>query len=391
MDDASPLTPFELTPKGPLPPDWIGWLGRVLGGDAGRPDVGPPPSLEWDDILPALDAHAISPMLYVRLRDAGRLGDLPAGVRSALSRSFQVNALRTMLFDDELARIADALGAQGIPLIPLKGLATGRLVYGSAAERPIGDLDLLIPLEHMAAARRTLRAIGYQGIGWAGLDRLARWQHAYRSELPLLCTQPDRYGLVTELHWSLLEIPYYIARINMGDVWAQATPALGHAGILRPDPATLLIHGAAHMALHHSRELRLIWLVDLDRLARWPRLDWQAVLRQTEAWGLGTAVHHALAAAQGWLGSPVPDEAAQRLAALALDPAGVATWGLGDERAGRAQRRAAVSWQLFDGRQRLRYASWVGLRALLRPLEYSSRPPVRMPEAAAPEKKTDGR
>jgi Uncharacterised nucleotidyltransferase len=256
----------------------------------------------------------------------------------------------------------------------LKGLATGRLVYGSPAERPIGDLDLLVPFDDMARARRAMRQNGYESIGWAGLDRVARWQHAFRSEMPMLCTRPDRYGLVTELHWSLLEIPYYIQRIDMAEVWSAATPAPGHAGAFVPDPATLLIHSAAHLALHHSRELRLIWLLDLDRLARWPQMDWREVVAKTETWGLGKAIHSSLDVSQRWLGASVPSDIMERLAQRKGDTAGDATWGLGDERAGRSRRRAMVSWRLLNGRDRLRYSAWLGFRLLLRPFELSGRP-----------------
>ncbi len=270
----SVFDPFELSSRGDLTPQWLDWLGHALRADSAPPPPDPRLLDDWRAVLPALDVHAVTPLLYLRLRDARLLQTLPPGFRDALYATFQDNALRSLVFERELEQIIATFAREGIPFTLLKGLATGRLVYGSPAERPIGDLDLLVPFDDMARARRTLRHIGYESIGWAGLDRVARWQHAFRSEMPMLCTRPDRYGLVTELHWSLLEIPYYIQRIHMAEVWSAAAPAPGHAGAFIPDSATLLIHSAAHLALHHSRELRLIWLLDLDRLARWSEMDW---------------------------------------------------------------------------------------------------------------------
>ncbi len=373
----SVFDPFELSTRGSLPPKWVDWLGHTLRAEGAPPAPDHHLLAEWRAVLPALDVHAITPLLYLRLRDARLLQALPPEFRDALYVTFQDNALRSLVFEHELESIIATFAREGIPLILLKGLATGRLVYGSPAERPIGDLDLLVPFDDMARARRTLRQAGYESIGWAGLDRVARWQHAFRSEMPMLCTRPDRYGLVTELHWSLLEIPYYIQCIPMADVWAAAAPVSGHPGVSVPDPATLLIHSAAHLALHHSRELRLIWLLDLDRLARWQAMDWAGVIAWTETWGLGRAVHTALSVSQRWLGTPVPPDALAQLSRLTHSAAGDATWGLGDEQAGRSRRRAVVSWQLLNGRDRLRYAAWLGFRLLLRPFELAGRPDKR--------------
>ena len=373
----SVFNPFELSTRGALPTEWLDWLGQALRADGAPPAPDRRLTDGWSEVMPALDVHAITPLLYLRLRDARLLSALPQGFREALYVTFQDNALRSLVFERELERIIAAFAIERIPLCLLKGLATGRLVYGSPAERPIGDLDLLVSFDDMERARRTLRGVGYESIGWAGLDRVARWQHAFRSEMPMLCTRPDRYGLVTELHWSLLEIPYYIQHIDMAGIWADSTPASGHSGVRLPDPATLLIHSAAHLALHHSRELRLIWLLDLDRLARWDQMDWPAVLEKTESWGLGRAVHTALDVTRRWLATPIPADAMGRLALLTQSVAGDATWGLGDERADRARQRAVVSWQLLDGRDRLRYAAWLGFRLLLRPFELSGRPDKR--------------
>lgn len=373
MAEITELSPFQVAPEGTLPSEWLAWLGNAL--DVADTPVASDSSLVagWRGTFTALNHHAILPLLYLRLRDARLLPSLPPDFRDALYVAFQENALRSLAFERELERVVATLRSERVPVILLKGLATGRLVYGSLAERPIGDLDLLIPLDSMERARRVLRRLEYESIGWSGLDRVARWQHAFRSEMPMRCTLPDRAGLVTELHWSLLEIPYYIQRVDIGEVWAESSPTPGLDGASYPGPATLLIHTAAHLAMHHSRQLRLIWLLDVDRLARWSELDWEIVLARTEAWGLGRAVSVSLEAAQRWLGTPVPEAASQRLAALQLEAAGDATWGLGDEHAGRARRRAIVSWQLLDGRDRWRYAAWLGFRLLMRPLELSGR------------------
>ncbi len=367
------FAPFELRPGAELSPAWLRWLGDALRVDGAGLAAAPDDLIA---VLPALDAHGLLPLLYLRLRDSSP-GPLSPPVMQALAEAFQASVLRTYLMESELARITAALAAREVPVALTKGAATGRTVYDSPAARPVNDLDLLIPATRAEDAAEALIPLGYQRHGPPGSGRLGRWQRRYRSELQMVCTVPDRKRLLVEFHWSLVELPYFIERIPMQDIWATARPFESPPGAFLPDPASLFLHSCAHLALHHSRDLRLIWLVDIDRLARWSELDWAVVVERVERWGLGLAVQRVLAAATGWVGTPAPADVTARLAEMAGDPVGQAMWGLGDERPGRARRRAWATWSAFGGRQRLRYGAWLLLRALARPLEAMRRSAYR--------------
>ncbi len=340
----SDFQPFTLWPGAELTPAWSRWLGEALRAGGHAPDAPP------DDpasILPTLDAHGLLPLVYLALRDSPSWHVWPASARTTLAEVYRANVLRSYMMETELARIAAALAAIGMPIALLKGAATGRTVYGSPAARLVNDLDLLIPAAGAEEARRAVAALGYAAHGPLGSGRLGRWQRRYRSELQLVCTNPDRRGLLVELHWSLVELPYYVERIPMADVWATTRPVEGLPGASIPDAATLLLHSCAHLALHHSRNLRLLWLVDVDRLARWDALDWEAVTARAERWGLGLATQAALEVTAAWLGTPLPAGAMARLAELADDPICRSMWGIGDEQPDRAWRRARATWAAF--------------------------------------------
>jgi hypothetical protein len=181
----------------------------------------------------------------------------------------------------------------------------------------------------------------------------------------------------------LVELPYYVERIPMREIWATTRPAESLPGASLPDPATLLLHGCAHVALHHSRALRLIWLVDVDRLARSEALDWDALIERSDRWGLGLAAHVTLKAAAAWLGTPLPAAAMARLARQAGTPVLRAMWGLGDEVPGGARRRARATWAAFSGNQRLRYGAWLATRVLARPFEARARTQSHAPGRGA--------
>ena len=194
-----------------------------------------------------------------------------------------------------------------------------------------------------------MAALGYAAHGPLGSGRFGRWQRRYRCELQMVCAHPDRRGLLVELHWSLVELPYYVERIPMAEVWATTRPAEGLPGASIPDPATLLLHGCAHVSLHHSRALRLIWLVDVDRLARSAALDWDALIERSARWGLGLAAHTTLK-----VDRRLARHAAARGSDGAAGPAGRRSGAPRDVGAGRrgAGRGAAPGASHLDGLQR---------------------------------------
>jgi hypothetical protein len=63
-------------------------------------------------------------------------------------------------------RVAEILGAQRIPVMPLKGVLLQRLVYGDKSYRPISDVDLLVPESRFLDAHAALRAAGFTQQQW---------------------------------------------------------------------------------------------------------------------------------------------------------------------------------------------------------------------------------
>ncbi len=353
------FSPFELRAKAPLPADWLVWLGAAL--RVTRPEPTAPLPGDLAAVAPALDDHGVMPLMYLRLRDSAAWPRLPGDAQAALVEMFQAAATRTLLQEAALTNLTASLTAAGVRVALLKGAATGRTVYDSPAERPVSDFDLLAPSDQVEAARAVLVDLGFRELNLPQRGLLGERLRRFRAELPFAGTGPQYGGLLVELHWALLEMPYYIDRIPMAEVWDGAEPVTGFAA-WRPDHAVMLVHAAAHLALHHSRDLRLIWLLDVDRLAASPALDWDKVVRLAGDWNLALAVQTTLAVAAAWLGTPVPSEVMAGLQRRADDRAGRALWGLGDERPGRAWRRAMTTLTVLAPRAKLAYAGWLALR-----------------------------
>ncbi len=356
---------------------WVTVLRAAANGSS-LPDL----SVEtWEHVLDTLAPHDVAPFLYSGVRSTAQWTALPAAVQSAWRQAFQTHSVRSYLMENELLQIVAALQAANVPVMLLKGAALGRLVYGSPAERPVNDLDLLVPAAAVDTARDVLIGRDYlaQGLFWLG-----RWQRRYRAELPMVCQAADRRRLLVELHWSLLELPYYIERIPMADIWQSAQPAPGIPGALVPDAATLLLHGCAHQMMHHNRDRRLLWLLDVDRLVRGSNVAWDVVLARGQRWGLLLTLKLMLEEAVALLATPVPADVLAALANHPAEPVERAMWGIGDDRPDRARRRVQATLTAFDGRQRLGYLGWLALRGaawLPETIQRSVQRPAEIPRA----------
>jgi hypothetical protein len=371
------FTYFRARPDLALPAHWLRWLGGALHADAPPPGPVPPEFERWRTVLAR---HGLLPLLYSRLRDDPQWPILSVETGVALGGAFQRNAARTLILQRELGRIAEAFPWLGL----LKGAALGVAAYGGApvypdpSLRPVSDLDLLVRPEDAGAAVARLTALGYRGLGAAASPTFGPFARRFRGQLPLVGSIPGIPHLLVELHWSLIESPYYVNLIPPDEIWTGADTRACHPYAI-PRPAVLLAHAAAHLAIHHSRDLRLIWLVDADRLARAPALDWDDLLRLADAWKLGLALYATLSDAARWLETPAPKEAMLGLARLANDRLARQAWGIGDDTGSRAWRRAAATFAALPPRAGLHYAGWLAGRAALRPLEWWSAQRGRRP------------
>jgi hypothetical protein len=97
-------------------------------------------------------------------------------------------------------------------------------------------------------------------------------------------------------------------------LWERAEPVrIGQATILVPSAEDMLVHLAAHSAIHGNT--RPMWLQDIKRWADAHRgnVDWSRFLAQVEAWGLVLPVRAAIEHAQHAFGPVCPPEVLRRL------------------------------------------------------------------------------
>lgn len=229
--------------------------------------------------LPAAAADALPDALVRRHFLA------PLAYRAGAQRfrdDFIASALLAELRERTSREVVAALTADGIPVILLKGISYARLVYADPAERPMSDVDLLVPPDMHEAAARVLRRLGYWVAG----------SHRQRSPLHHAVAF-KRKGASIDLHRSMVQ-PLR-SRIDLAGLWRRAVPATETDGkALRLDPVDEAVIHLGHIA-RHELLVPAINYVDAARLMRRVPRAPDVVLARAREFRLGRGVRAALA------------------------------------------------------------------------------------------------
>lgn len=327
---------------------------------------GESPAWPWDPaggpaaarLLALAAAHGVEALLFHRLRGAA----WPAEVLAALRERSVAQAVWELKHQQLLAQLLPRLAAERVQPVLIKGTALAYTLYPDPALRTRSDTDLLIRPDDREPLHRALLAAGFRAVPVVS-GEFVSYQASY--------ARREASGLhALDVHW----------RINNSEVLSQlftyeelrgsavAVPALAPHAWAPALPHALLI-ACMHMAAHRSVPYlpgtvdgepdRLIWLADLDLLAR--RLappQWAQALEMGTGKGLLPVLRETLALCEAAWHTPLPPEVRNALA---------------HARPGRA------SAYLAAGRARQRWMDWMALpdsRARLRLLRETVFPPA---------------
>ncbi len=148
--------------------------------------------------------------------------------------------------------IAAELQRRGVRAAPIKGFALAQSVYGDPAERPMNDVDLLVPVAELAEGVRALHALGFLRVGMA--RKLSGFYHAVVFE---------RDGHMIELHRSIVQ--HHRTKLYIGEMWRRATADPKQPGLYRLDDVDQLLLCLLHVA-RHELAVPAINFVDIHRL-----------------------------------------------------------------------------------------------------------------------------
>jgi hypothetical protein len=297
--------------------------------------------------------HGIHGLVLRALVRSPLMTTLPLETAQGLTAEWNRLRRRAALWDLERDRLLSRLEHQGLTPVVLKGGALRETGYEEPAERPAGDLDLLMPPSQLEEAQAALQRAGYRFVGSQTVMAAYRLHHFH-----IALTNSN--GFIVEIHWAL-------SRAKQGfylDERAFLTRATSRP---RAAAVPLRVPSAEDMILHLASQNeedafgRFGRLVDLDRVvASTPQLDWSYLGTAARRGGVQTFTALSLRLAQILLNTALPvgfveDLAPSRLSRLNLALLHPVLWVISPP----AHRSAAAGqillfWTTVGWRNRLR-------------------------------------
>ena len=259
----------ELTPTGQ---EFLRILRAAANGHA--PDA---PPTDWAAIIELAFIHHVSGFLYLAVCAWASPFQPNALLMAQWRFSFLSAASTYTRVAIQTRELLTALHAEGIRVIPLKGIWLAEHVYEDGACRPMCDIDLLVPGEELARARIAVERIGYTTTEFYLANGNNKHVHYQKEGAPLHI----------ELHWHLWHASTEsIAEPDLKRIWTGLHEELLHGvPVLAFPPERQLIHLTQHI-LQHALTVPLKSYLDLILFCRRyaPQLSLPRLNEEAGAW-----------------------------------------------------------------------------------------------------------
>ena len=246
----------------------------------------PASGCDWNEFLRLVRNHGVA---HPVRRAIDHLGEdlVPREVVHSLEQNvFEVRSYNILLLD-RLGKVARHFENERIPFLVLKGLALQPLLYVDPAARPSSDLDLLI---RRADLKRTLDTLASAGFNVPRGGERHFWEEWYHH---IQLSMGEGMPVSIEIHWDLELRERYPFPIE--EMWQRSVGFSAAGCQLRTFcPEDQYVHGVVHLA-RHFHVPRLVWLMDLRRMARCWKLDWSSIAGRARSCRGGTALWYAAA------------------------------------------------------------------------------------------------
>lgn len=279
----------------------------------------PAPGLEWQKVVETGKWNRMQTLLLGILSANGWRDRLPPAARALLEEGAEQMRRNAAMMSAALRDYLQRAAAQGLQSVVLKGLSLSVNIYGDAAMRPGGDVDLLV---RRADVARSLAVLADMELGqwWPNLlaDPYYDRHHLHQQR----CS-PD-LQIWFEVHWAL-DHPYTLLTVDYAAMLDRCTPGtLLDAPVADLSPPDLLLSVAIHLvkhavylpAVHTQPDLPRVILADgmlmyyLDAAevmrAHAQSMDWQRLIELAHGSGAVDIIGAVLQVCSRHLDAPVP-------------------------------------------------------------------------------------
>ena len=263
--------------------------------------------IDWQRLTRIAESERAEPVLVRRLRAVTGSALPPEAAR--LEQLARVADFRQCWIEERLVTSLRTLRQAGIDTVLLKGAALATSEYGSFLERPMADLDLLVPVAKAQEAHRLLRGAGW---AWDHDPRLDAFYDTHHHLAPL--HDASGVGVGLDLHTTPLCAgnPFLLD----GDLMRRRATPVSVKGVLAylPDVHDQLLHLCVHLAWSHllsSGSWRTFR--DISTLVSAGRIDWGTFVERARAHRAGSCCYWVLRLASDLTGLVVPDDVTRSL------------------------------------------------------------------------------
>ncbi len=188
---------------------------------------------DWDALIREAESHALSNLLYTHLLSCDIAIPDQAGImfKAITAKHQRANRERS----NALNQILDKFAENKIETVLLKGMALINCLYSNPYQRPMGDIDILVPASKAVLAQQSLREIGY-----SARDRNQGYLYDHH-HLPIASRIINGMVIQVEIHHNALSGDA-TSSMSFDDVFAGANPiavngrhcfTLGHHDMLK--------------------------------------------------------------------------------------------------------------------------------------------------------------
>jgi hypothetical protein len=179
---------------------------------------------------------------------------------AALIRELRVAAALDARCEQDLIGLLDALAANDVDVLLLKGIGLAYTHYPAPHVRPRTDVDVLVRRDSVDGAEAVLAAHGWTRSIESDVELFAAQRHYARPG-------PAEVPFHIDLHWRIANPRVFADALTFDTLRARAiaVPPLGRAAWTLGNVDALLL-ACIHRVAHHEDQLDLLWLWDVHLL-----------------------------------------------------------------------------------------------------------------------------
>ncbi|MEP7384004.1 MAG: nucleotidyltransferase family protein [Gemmatimonadota bacterium] len=263
----------------------------------------------WSELLALAERERATGVLWRRLRaQATPTPTLSDELRASFERVAMIADFTAGYLEQRIGETMAALQARGVDALLLKGAALAASVYRSFAERPMGDVDLVVPGGQAEEAFQIFQTVGWR---WDSAEFPRERYRGHHHFPPLL----DGRGMDArlELHTELFVegSPFALDAAQLFRAGREVTIGKGRAII--PSPEHLLLHTCIHYTWSHMM-LFGAWRAFRDVMALSDAgIDWDKFLADAERHRAASSCFWTLRLSERLAGATLPAEVMRRL------------------------------------------------------------------------------